>query len=72
MRNATAFRGEADKTASPCMVYYCTFLPNVPVERLERNFTLNAKEWQWLTPLLGNFFLAEISSFEAVASKFTF
>ena len=32
-------------------------------------FTFIATEWQWLAPLLGNFSLAEISSFEACRLK---
>ena len=36
MRNATAFRGEATKTASPCDGTDLLPLSNVPVERLRR------------------------------------
>ena len=72
MRNATAFRGEADKTASPC----CSYAENVPPKRASGTFgtyfSFITIEKQWLTPLLGIFSLAENPSFEATASKFTF
>ena len=52
MRKATAFRGEANKTAPPCETLVVNkYLATVPVEQLQRNITLQ----KLLAPRKNNF-----------------